>query len=59
LRLIEARRQMISEGVSASSAAYQVGYESVTQFTREYARQFGAPPSRDMKSIQDNPATAA
>ncbi|MBH0238011.1 AraC family transcriptional regulator [Methylobrevis albus] len=47
LRLIEARRLMLEEGVSASSAAYEVGYESVSQFTREYARLFNAPPKRD------------
>ena len=59
LRLIEARRQMISEGVPASSAAYSVGYESITQFTREYARQFGAPPVRDLKALLENGVTAA
>jgi AraC-like DNA-binding protein len=49
LRLIEARRMMLSDGFSASHAAYAVGYESVPQFTREYARLFGAPPARDIK----------
>jgi len=49
LRLIEARRLMLSDGASASHAAYTVGYESVSQFTREYARLFGAPPARDTK----------
>ncbi|MNM46859.1 HTH-type transcriptional activator RhaS [compost metagenome] len=49
LRLIEARRMMLSEGASASIAAYAVGYESVPQFTREYGRMFGAPPVRDIK----------
>ena len=47
LRLIEARRLMLAEGVSASRAAYEVGYESVQQFTREYGRLFGLPPVRD------------
>jgi AraC-like DNA-binding protein len=47
LRLIEARRLMLSEGMSASSAAFSVGYESVSQFTREYRRMFGLPPVRD------------
>jgi AraC-like DNA-binding protein len=47
LRQIEARRLMWSEGVSASSAAFSVGYESVPQFTREYGRMFGLPPARD------------
>ena len=47
LRLIEARRRMLSEGWPANRAAFAVGYESVTQFTREYARMFGLPPGRD------------
>jgi AraC-like DNA-binding protein len=47
LRLIEARRLMLDEGFSASSAAFEVGYESVSQFTREYRRLFQAPPKRD------------
>jgi len=50
LRLIEARRLMLAEGASASSAAFTVGYESVPQFTREYGRMFGQPPVRDMKA---------
>lgn len=47
LRLIEARRLLVHEGSSASKAAFDVGYESVSQFTRDYARMFGAPPKRD------------
>ncbi|WMJ70620.1 AraC family transcriptional regulator [Stenotrophomonas sp. 24(2023)] len=47
LRLIEARRLLLAEGLSASSAAFAVGYESVQQFTREYRRMFGLPPGRD------------
>lgn len=47
LRLIEARRLMLDEGFSASNAAFEVGYESVSQFTREYGRLFQAPPKRD------------
>jgi AraC-like DNA-binding protein len=50
LRLIEARRLMMSDGLSASSAAFAVGYASVPQFTREYGRHFGQPPVRDAKS---------
>ena len=50
LRLVEARRLMLSEGHAASRAAYEVGYESVSQFTREYARMFGAPPRRDTRA---------
>lgn len=52
LRLIEARRLMTSDGASASSAAFAVGYESVPQFTREYGRMFGAPPVRDAKAVK-------
>lgn len=56
LRLIEARRQMRSDGVSASSAAFAVGYESVSQFTREYARMFGLPPVRDTELARNRAA---
>lgn len=48
LRLIEARRRMLSDGLPASRAAFEVGYESISQFTREYGRMFGQPPGRDM-----------
>ncbi|MPZ47670.1 MAG: helix-turn-helix domain-containing protein [Betaproteobacteria bacterium] len=50
LRLIEARRLMLYESVNASTAAFEVGYESVSQFTREYGRMFGAPPKRHSRS---------
>jgi AraC-like DNA-binding protein len=53
LRLIEARRLMQSQGASASSAAYAVGYESVPQFTREYGRMFGRPPVADARATRD------
>jgi AraC-like DNA-binding protein len=49
LRLIAARRLMLSAGEPISNAAYAVGYESVPQFTREYARLFGIPPARDRR----------
>lgn len=52
LRLIEARRLMLAEGRSASSAAFAVGYESVPQFTREYGRLFGQPPVRDVAAAR-------
>ena len=48
LRLYEAQRLMLIEHERASSAALSVGYESVTQFNREYKRVFGEPPLRDM-----------
>ncbi|MEO1324757.1 MAG: AraC family transcriptional regulator [Pseudomonadota bacterium] len=47
LRLIEARRLMQAEGKAVGTAAFEVGYESPTQFSREFARRFGQPPSRD------------
>ena len=47
LRLLEARRLMLTDGANVSSAAYQVGYESASQFSREYSRMFGAAPKRD------------
>lgn len=53
LRLIEARRLMISEGATASLAAFAVGYESVPQFTREYGRMFGLPPVKDTVALRD------
>jgi AraC-like DNA-binding protein len=52
LRLIEARRLMMAEGVSGSSAAFAVGYENVSQFSREYARMFGLPPGRDVEQVK-------
>jgi len=50
LRLHVARERMLTEGLDASSAAYEVGYESPSQFNREYRRFFGQPPMRDVKS---------
>lgn len=52
LRLLEARRLMMSDAVNVAEAAYQVGYESASQFSREYARQFGQPPMRDIKQLR-------
>lgn len=51
LRLHEARRLMLMESQDATTAALQVGYESASQFSREYKRQFGAPPLRDIKVL--------
>ncbi len=59
LRLIEARRLMLSEGANAGSAAFAVGYESVSQFTREYHRLFGAPPVRNTKAARGKSRAAA
>jgi AraC-like DNA-binding protein len=48
LRLQEARRLMLVEGIEAASAGHRVGYESASQFSREYRRLFGAPPKREV-----------
>jgi AraC-like DNA-binding protein len=52
LRLTEARHILLAERSDAASAAYRVGYQSVSQFSREYARMFGAPPIRDVESLR-------
>jgi AraC-like DNA-binding protein len=48
LRLLEARRRLKKGGASVTTTAFDVGYESLSQFSREYARKFGLPPSRDV-----------
>ncbi|MCV3207362.1 AraC family transcriptional regulator [Mesorhizobium sp. YC-39] len=52
LRLLEARRLMVSEAANVSDAAYRVGYESVSQFSREYSREFGIAPKQDALNQQ-------
>lgn len=52
LRLQEARRLMLAERLDAATAAFQVGYESPSQFSREYGRLFGAPPLRDISKLR-------
>lgn len=52
LRLQEARQLMLNEDLDASSAAVRVGYESASQFSREYSRLFGEPPQRDIKRMK-------
>lgn len=52
LRLQDARQWMLNEDMDASSAAMRVGYESTSQFSREYTRLFGAPPLRDIKRMR-------
>ncbi len=51
LRLYEAQRLMLSGNYDAASACYEVGYESPTQFSREYKKLFGNPPAKDIKSL--------
>ncbi|MFW1760967.1 AraC family transcriptional regulator N-terminal domain-containing protein [Acinetobacter calcoaceticus] len=53
LRLQDARHWMLYEDMDAGSAAIRVGYESVSQFNREYARMFGEPPLRDIKRMRN------
>ncbi|MEL1265523.1 AraC family transcriptional regulator [Pseudoxanthomonas putridarboris] len=55
LRLHEARRLMLSEGLEANSAARRVGYESPSQFSREYKRLFGAPPRSEIVQLRSLP----
>lgn len=52
LRLYEAQRLMLSENFQADEAAYEVGYESASQFNREYKRMFGAPPKTNVNRIK-------
>lgn len=56
LRLTEARRLMLADRLDASTAAFRVGYESPSQFSREYSRQFGAPPMRDIAGLRGQAA---
>ena len=53
LRLQESRRIMIGEHVDAATAGHRVGYESQSQFNREYSRFFGSPPARDIKRLRE------
>ena len=57
LRLFEARRLMISDHATVESAAIDVGYTSVSQFSREYARTFGRPPRRDVSAWRTSSST--
>jgi len=54
LRLQEARQLMLNEDLDASNASGRVGYESASQFSREYCRLFGAPPQRDIRRMRLN-----
>jgi AraC-like DNA-binding protein len=52
LRLLKARHLMLAENADAATTAYQVGYESPSQFSREYSRMFGAPPIKDIERLR-------
>jgi AraC-like DNA-binding protein len=54
LRLQSARNLMLNSGLDAASAAFEVGYESPTQFNREYSRFFGQPPIRDVRALRNS-----
>ena len=58
LRLLEARRRMLAEEVNVETAAFAVGYESPSQFSREYTRMFGTPPKRDVMALRATPRAA-
>ena len=58
LRLQIARQRMVMDGMDATSAAYEVGYESISQFSREYSRFFGQPPMRDVRTLREGKAAA-
>jgi AraC-like DNA-binding protein len=59
LRLQAARTLMLNSGLDAASAAFEVGYESPTQFSREYSRFFGQPPIRDIRTLRESVTPAA
>ncbi|KPF47667.1 AraC family transcriptional regulator [beta proteobacterium AAP121] len=59
IRLTEARRLMLMDDLDAATAAYRVGYESPSQFSREYSRHFGAPPARDISQLRRAPPQTA
>ena len=59
LRLQEARRLLIAEGLEVARAGHAVGYESPSQFSREYSRLYGAPPSRDAARRRETPPARA
>ena len=52
LRLLEARRLMVTGAVNVEAACFEVGYESPSQFSREYVRMFGVPPKRDTNAVR-------
>ena len=54
----DSRRLMLGQAMDAARAAYEVGYESPSQFSREYRRLFGNPPARDIARLKDSPMLA-
>ncbi|WP_375121105.1 helix-turn-helix domain-containing protein [Variovorax sp. WS11] len=58
MRLQEARRLLAGETTDVADADYRVGYESPSQFSREYSRLFGLPPSRDVQRLRASGSAA-
>ncbi len=58
LRLHEARRLMFADGIESATAGHRVGYESASQFSREYRRLFGAPPRSEIARLRDTGVSA-
>jgi transcriptional regulator GlxA family with amidase domain len=58
LRLQEARRLLVAHPQDVAGAGFAVGYESASQFNREYRRMFGAPPGRDAQTLRQDMAGA-
>jgi len=52
LRMQESRRLMVSDGLDAATAGYNVGYDSPSQFSRDYSRIFGLPPAQDARRLR-------
>lgn len=59
LRLEDARRRLLASGTSAEAVAYEVGYASPSQFSREYTRLFGQPPRRDAERMREGASSSA
>lgn len=59
IRLQTARERMLMDGMDATTAAFEVGYESVSQFSREYTRHFGVPPMRDIRTTKERQAAGS
>ncbi len=59
IRLNVARQRLLNDGIDAATAAFEVGYESASQFNREYSRMFGQPPMRDIKARRNGVVDSA